>query len=75
MVNGRQQAQKSKFATEIVPREELIRLSSGPLAVPLLAGPTAITSVIVFSDFYDVDPLFLKVGSIFIAMLISMSIS
>ena len=71
MVNGRRQARKSKFATESVTREELIRLSSSPLAVPLLAGPAAITSVMVFSDFYDVDELFLNVGSIFIAMLIS----
>ena len=74
MVNGRRQARKSKFATESVTREELIRLSSSPLAVPLLAGPAAITSVMVFSDFYDVDELFLNVGSIFIAMLISASI-
>ena len=71
MVNGRRQARKSKLATESVPREELIRLSSSPLAVPLLAGPAAITSVIIFSDFYDVDALFLNVGSIFIAMLLS----
>ena len=71
MVNGRRQARKSKAATESVPKEELIRLSSSPLAVPLLAGPAAITSVMVFSDFYDVDALFLNVGSIFVAMLIS----
>ena len=39
--------------------------------MPLLAGPAAITSVMVFSDFYDVDALFLNVGSIFVAMLLS----
>ena len=71
MVNGRRQARKSKFATESVTRDELIPLSSSPLVVPLLAGPAAITSVMVFSDLYDVDELFLNVGSIFIAMLIS----
>ena len=71
MVNGRLQARKSKFATESVSREEFIRLSSSPLAVLLLAGPAAITSVMIFSDFYDVDALFLNVGSIFIAMLLS----
>ena len=72
MVNGRRQARKSKLAAESsVPREELIRLSSSPLAVPLLAGPAAITSVMIFSDFYDADALFLNVGSIFIAMFLS----
>ena len=71
MVNGRRQARKSKVAAEIVPKEELIRLSSSPLAVPLLAGPAAITSVMIFSDFYNVDALFLNVGSIFFAMLLS----
>ena len=71
MVNGRRQARKSKVAAESVPKEELIRLSSSPLAVPLLAGPAAITSIIVFSDFYNVDALFLNVGSIFFAMLLS----
>ena len=39
--------------------------------MPSLAGPAAITSVMVFCDFYDVDALFLNVGSIFIAMLLS----
>ena len=71
MVNGRRQARKSKVAVESVPKEELIRLSSSPLAVPLLAGPAAITSVMVFSDFYDTDVFFLNVGSIFFAMLLS----
>ena len=71
MVNGRRQARKSKAAAEIVPKEELIRLSSSPLAVPLLAGPAAITSVMVFSDFYDADALVLNVGSIFLAVLLS----
>ena len=71
MVNGRRQARKSKVAVESVSREELIRLSSSPLAVPLLAGPAAITSVMVFSDFYDTDVLFLNIGSIFFAVLLS----
>ena len=71
MVNGRRQARKSKVAAESVPKEELIRLSSSPLAVPLLAGPAAITSVMVFSDFYDSDALFLNIGSIFFAVLLS----
>ena len=71
MVNGRRQARKSKVAAESVTNEELIRLSSSPLAVPLLAGPAAITSVMIFSDFYDTDTLFLNVGSIFCAVLLS----
>jgi multiple antibiotic resistance protein len=71
MVNGRRQARKSKAAAESVPKEELIRLSSSPLAVPLLAGPAAITSVMIFSDFYNTDSLFLNVGSIFFAMFLS----
>ena len=71
MVNGRRQARKSKVAAESVTNEELIRLSSSPLAVPLLAGPAAITSVMIFSDFYDIDTLFLNVGSIFFAVLLS----
>ena len=71
MVNGRRQARKSKAAAENVPKEELIRLSSSPLAVPLLAGPAAITSVMIFSDFYNVDALFLNVSSIFFTVLLS----
>ena len=71
MVNGRRQARKSKVAFESVSREELIRLSSSPLAVPLLAGPAAITSVMVFSDFYDTEVFFLNIGSIFFAVLLS----
>ena len=71
MVNGRRQARKSEVAFESVSREELIRLSSSPLAVPLLAGPAAITSVMVFSDFYDTDVFFLNIGSIFFAVLLS----
>ena len=71
MVNGRRQERKSKVAVESVPREELIRLSSSPLAVPLLAGPAAITSVMVFSDFYDTDVFFQNIGSIFFAVLLS----
>ena len=74
MVNGRRQARKSKFAAENVPKEELIRLSSSPLAVPLLAGPAAITSVMIFSDFYNVDTLFLNICSIFLAVLLSASL-
>ena len=42
-----------------------------PLATPIIAGPAAITSVIVFSDFYDADALALNVGSIFLAVLLS----
>ncbi len=71
MVNGRRQARKGKAAAESVSDEELIRLSSSPLAVPLLAGPGAITSVMVFADFYNFDELFLNVGSIFLAVFLS----
>ena len=48
MVNGRRQSRKNKVAVESVTQEELVRLSSSPLAVPLLAGPAAITSIMVF---------------------------
>ena len=34
-------------------------------------GPAEITSIIVFSDLYNVDALFLNVGSIFFAVLLS----
>ena len=71
MLNGRRQSRKSKVAAESVTLEELVGLSASPLAVPLLAGPAAITSVMVFSDFYDANALFLNVGSIFVAMLLS----
>ena len=71
MVNGRRQSRKSRVAAESVTQEELVRLSSGPLAVPLLAGPAAITSLMIFSDFYDVNRLFCNVGLIFVAMLLS----
>ena len=54
-----------------MPNEELIRLAFSPLAVPLLAGPAAISSVMVFSDFYDADALFLNVSSIFFTVLLS----
>ena len=71
MVNGRRQARKSKAASDSVAKEELIRISSSPLAVPLLAGPAAITSVMIFSDFYDASALAVNVGSIFLAVLFS----
>ena len=71
MVNGKRQARKSKAASDSVAKEELIRISASPLAVPLLAGPGAITSVMVFSDFYDPDSLPLNIGSIFLAVLLS----
>ena len=71
MVNRRRQSRKSRVAAESVTQEELVRLLSSLLAVPLLAGPAAITSVMVFSDFYDANAMVLDVGSIFVAMLIS----
>ena len=49
IVNGRRQARKSKaVGNNQVAAEELIRTSSSPLSVSLLAGPGAITSIIVF---------------------------
>ncbi len=71
MVNGRRQARKSKAASDSIGTEELIRISSSPLAVPLLAGPGAITSVMVFSDFYNPEELFLNLGSILLAVSLS----
>ena len=51
-----------------VSAEELIRISSSPLAVPLLAGPGAITSIMVFGDFTSLDKLVINLSSIFIAL-------
>ena len=69
MVNGRRQARKSKAAgNNQVAAEELIRISSSPLGVPLLAGPGAITSIMVFGDFTSVDKLVINLSSIFIAL-------
>ena len=69
MVNGRRQARKSKaVGNNQVAAEELIRISSSPLGVPLLAGPGAITSIMVFGDFTSVDKLVINLSSIFIAL-------
>ena len=69
MVNGRRQARKSKaVGNNQVAAEELIRISSSPLGVPLLAGPGAITSIMVFGDFTSVDKLAINLSSIFIAL-------
>ena len=69
MVNGRRQARKSKaVGNNQVAAEELIRISSSPLGVPLLAGPGAITSIMVFGDFTSADKLVINLSSIFIAL-------
>ena len=69
MVNGRRQARKSKaVGNNQVAAEELIRISSSPLGVPLLAGPCAITSIMVFGDFTSADKLVINLSSIFIAL-------
>ena len=69
MVNGRRQARKSQAVEKNrVSAEELIRISSSPLGVPLLAGPGAITSIMVFGDFTSVDKLVINLSSIFIAL-------
>ena len=72
MVNGRRQARKSRAATgSSNATEELIRISSSPLAVPLLAGPGAITSVMVFGDFTTPDSSMLNLTAIFLALAVS----
>ena len=69
MVNGRRQARKSKaVGNNQLAADELIRISSSPLGVPLLAGPGAITSIMVFGDFTSVDKLVINLSSIFIAL-------
>ena len=69
MVNGRRQARKSQAVEKSrVSAEELIRISSSPLGVPLLAGPGAITSIMVFGDFTSLDKLVINLSSIFIAL-------
>ena len=72
MVNGRRQARKSRDATgNPNAAEELIRISSSPLAVPLLAGPGAITSIMVFGNFTTPDSLMLNLTAIFLALAVS----
>ena len=72
MVNGRRQARKSRAATgNPNATEELIRISSSPLAVPLLAGPGAITSIMVFGDFTTTDSSMLNSTAIFLALAVS----
>ena len=69
MVNGRRQARKSQAVEKNrISAEELIRISSSPLGVPLLAGPGAITSIMVFGDFTSLDKLVVNLSSIFIAL-------
>ena len=69
MVNGRRQARKSQAVEKNrISAEELIRISSSPLGVPLLAGPGAITSIMVFGDFTSLDKLVINLSSIFIAL-------
>ena len=69
MVNGRRQARKTKaVGNNPVAAEELIRISSSPLGVPLLAGPGAITSIMVFGDFTSLDKLVINLSSIFTAL-------
>ena len=71
MVNGRRQARKSQAVEKNrVSAEELIRISSSPLGVPLLAGPGAITSIMVFGDFTSLDKLVINLSSIFIALVL-----
>ena len=65
-MNGRRQARKSQAAEKNrVSAEELMRISSSPLGVPLLAGPGAIKSVMVFGDFTSLDKLVINLSSIF----------
>ena len=72
MVNGRRQARKSRDATgNPNAAEELIRISSSPLAVPLLAGPGAITSIMVFGNFTTPDSSMLNLTAIFLALTVS----
>jgi multiple antibiotic resistance protein len=69
MVNGRRQARKSRAATGSPnAAEELIRISSSPLAVPLLAGPGAIISIMVFGDFTTPDSSMLNLTAVFLAL-------
>ena len=68
MVNGRRQARKSRAAADSMAREELIRISSSPLAVPLLAGPAAITSIMIFGEFGSLNSLAVNVGSLLLAI-------
>ena len=72
MVNGRRQARKSKaVVSNQNTSEELIRISSSPLAVPLLAGPGAITSIMVFGDFTTLERSILNLSAVILALFAS----
>ena len=69
MVNGRRQARKRQdVQNNQSSAEELIRISSSPLAVPLLAGPGAITSIMVFGDFTTPDRIVVNFSAVLIAV-------
>ena len=72
MVNGRRQARKSRAVENNQnTAEELIRISSSPLAVPLLAGPGAITSIMVFGDFTTLERSILNLSAVILALFAS----
>ena len=72
MVNGRRQARKSKVVknNERI-SEDIIRISASPIAVPLLAGPGAITSVMIFGDFRSIDSATINISAISFALILS----
>ena len=56
-MEGGKQRKSQAVEKNRVSAEELIRISSSPLGVPLLAGPGAITSIMVFGEFTSLDKL------------------
>ena len=72
MVKGQRQARKSDSVggvNEI--SDDMIRISVSPFALPLLAGPGAITTVMLFGSFDEWDGAFLNVFAVALVMIIS----
>lgn len=72
MVNGRRQARKQRSAeTSEALSEDMIRISASPVAIPLLAGPGAITSIMLFGNFDSFEGSMQNTTAIAVVMLIS----
>ena len=63
MVMNKRQVRKRKSVEEEV-KADIESLAASPLGVPLLAGPGAITSVMVFGSFQSVDDIVLNASAI-----------
>ncbi len=72
MVNGRRQARKQRSAeSSDVISEDVIRISASPIAIPLLAGPGAITSIMLYGNFDSLEGSLQNTTAILTVMVIS----